>query len=81
MAMSPVAAAELLLVQAGDGAHLRPGCGIGWAGEDHAVVEEDCLNWSHARFDFTAELSLAGAIAWWDEAEIFGADGLGCGGE
>jgi hypothetical protein len=53
VAVGPVAAVEEFLVEVGDGAHLRPGCGIGWAGEDHAVVEEDCLDRAHAAYDFT----------------------------
>jgi hypothetical protein len=30
-----------------DGEHALPGGGVGWAGEDHSVVEEDCFDWSH----------------------------------
>ena len=49
VAVGPVAAVEAVFAEAGDGAHARPGCGVGRAGEDHAVVEEDCLNFVHLR--------------------------------
>ena len=47
VAVGPVAVVEMVFAEAGDGAHARPGGGVGWAGEDHAVVEENCFNWSH----------------------------------
>jgi len=47
VAMRPVARVELFFAESGDGEHAGPGGGIGWAGEDHAVVEEDCFYWSH----------------------------------
>ena len=48
VAVGPVArGGGRLFAEAGDGAHARPGGGVGWAGEDHAVVEEDCLNFVH----------------------------------
>jgi len=47
MAVGPIAAVERLFVEAGDRAHSGPGCGIGWAGQDHTVVEEDCFYLSH----------------------------------
>jgi hypothetical protein len=47
VAVRPVFAVEDVFAEACDGADASPGCGIGWAGEDHAVVEEDCLYWIH----------------------------------
>ena len=47
VAVGPVFAVEEFFAEAGDGAHAGPCGGVGWAGEDHAVVEEDCLDWSH----------------------------------
>ena len=47
VAVGPVFAVEDVFGEAGDGAHPLPGGGVGWGGEDHAVVEEDCLDWSH----------------------------------
>ncbi len=44
VAVSPVAGVKLLLVEVGDGAHVSPCDGVGWAGEDHAVVKEDSLD-------------------------------------
>ena len=43
----PVFAVEDFFGETGDVAHLLPGCGVGWGGENHSVVEEDSLNWSH----------------------------------
>src|ERR1700735_244136 len=45
--MGPVATIKLLFVETGDRAHASPGGGIGWPGEDHAVVKEDCFYLSH----------------------------------
>ena len=47
VAVRPVFAVEEIFAEACDGADASPGCGIGWAGEDHSVVEEDCLYWIH----------------------------------
>jgi hypothetical protein len=47
VAVGPVFAVEEVFGEAGDGAHALPGCGVGWGGEDHTVVEEDGLNWCH----------------------------------
>jgi hypothetical protein len=30
---------ELFFAEVRDGEHAGPGCGVGWCGEDHAVVE------------------------------------------
>jgi hypothetical protein len=46
----PVFAVEELFAEAGDGAHAGPGSGIWLAGENEAVVEEDCLNGVHRNF-------------------------------
>ncbi len=43
----PVFAVEGLFVEAGDGAHALPCGGVGWGGEDLAVVEEDCFDLGH----------------------------------
>jgi hypothetical protein len=43
----PVLALEEVFAEVGDGAEASPGGGIGWAGEDHAVVEEDCFYLRH----------------------------------
>jgi hypothetical protein len=43
----PVFAVEKLFAEAGDGEHAGPGGGVGWAREDHSVVEENCFYWSH----------------------------------
>ena len=45
--MGPVLAMERLFGETGDVADAGPCGGIGWAGEDHAVVEEDCVDWVH----------------------------------
>ncbi len=47
VAVGPVLAVEELFAEAGDGAHALPGAGVGCAGEDHAVVEEDCFDGGH----------------------------------
>jgi hypothetical protein len=47
VAVGPVLAVEGLFAEAGDGAHASPGGWVGRAGEDHAVVEEDCLDGDH----------------------------------
>ncbi len=47
VAVSPVLPAERFFGEAGDGAHAGPGSGVGCTGEDHAVVEEDCLDRVH----------------------------------
>jgi len=47
VAVGPVLAVERLFVEVSDGADALPGCGVGWAGEDHAVIEEDCFYWIH----------------------------------
>jgi hypothetical protein len=47
VAVCPVLAMEDLFVEAGDGEHASPGGGVGWAGEDHSVVKEDCFDWRH----------------------------------
>ena len=47
VAVGPVPAVEVLFAEAGDGAHAGPGGGVGWAGENHAVVEEDCFYLRH----------------------------------
>ena len=47
VAVGPVLAVEDLFGEAGDGAHAGPGGGVGWRGEDHAVVEEDCFYLGH----------------------------------
>jgi len=53
VAVGPVAVMELIFGEACDGAHLLPGCGIGRAGENHTVVEEDRFYRCHVEFDFT----------------------------
>jgi hypothetical protein len=64
--VGPVFAVEEFFAEAGDGAHAGPCGGVGWAGEDHAVVEEDCVDWSHdffiVRDAFRAEGVLCGAL-------------------
>ena len=45
--VGPVLAVEDFFVETGDGEHALPGGGVGWAGEDHAVVEEDCFDGGH----------------------------------
>ena len=40
-AIGPVGFAERWLFEAGDLAHARPGVGVGRAGEDETIVEED----------------------------------------
>jgi hypothetical protein len=47
VAVGPVTVAERFFAETGDGAHASPGGGVGWAGENHAVVEENCLYQSH----------------------------------
>ena len=47
VAMGPVATVELFFAEVGEGEHAGPGGGVGWSGEDHAVVEENCFYWSH----------------------------------
>jgi len=47
VAVGPVSAVENVFAEARYGAHASPGGWVGWAGEDHAVVEENCLNRSH----------------------------------
>lgn len=46
--MGPVAAMKLFFGETAECTHTIPGGGIGWAGEDHSVVEEDCFYLSHA---------------------------------
>ena len=51
MAGSPVGGVECGLVVSGEGLHGLPCGGVGAGREDHAVVEEDCVDrfdWSHA---------------------------------
>ena len=43
----PVFAVESVFIEAGDGAHALPCGGVGWGGEDLAVVEEDGLDLCH----------------------------------
>jgi hypothetical protein len=38
---------EEVFAETGDGEQTCPGGGVGWSGEDHPVVEEDCLYWRH----------------------------------
>ena len=45
--MGPVFVVEEIFAEAGEGAQTGPGGGIGWTGEDQAVVEEDCFYGSH----------------------------------
>ena len=47
VAVGPVAAVEGFFVEAGDGSHAGPGCGVGRAGQDHTVVEENCFDLHH----------------------------------
>ena len=47
VAVGPVFAVEKVVGEAGDREHALPGCGVGWGGENHTVVEEDGLNWGH----------------------------------
>lgn len=42
--MGPVGGVKLLLVEVGDGTHAGPCGGVGWAGQNHAVVKEDSLD-------------------------------------
>ena len=43
VAVGPVLAVEELFAETCDGAQVGPGVGVRLAGEDHAVVEEDCF--------------------------------------
>ncbi len=45
--VGPVLAMEKLIAETGDGEHALAGGGVGLAGEDESVVEEDCFDWSH----------------------------------
>jgi hypothetical protein len=47
VAVRPVSVVEVLFAEAGDGAHVGPGGKVGRAGEDHAVVEENCFYECH----------------------------------
>jgi hypothetical protein len=46
-AVGPVLAVQDVFGEAGDFEHADPGGGVGWRGEDHAVVEEDCFYLGH----------------------------------
>ena len=56
--MGPVATVELFFAEVGDGEHADPGGGVGCSGEDHAVVEEDCVYWSHGSNFIVSEIGL-----------------------
>ena len=43
----PILAMEELFAETGDREHALPGGGVGWAGEDHSVVEENCFDGRH----------------------------------
>jgi hypothetical protein len=56
MAKLPVATLQGLLVEAGDLTDALPGGWIGGGGEDHAEVEEDCLNRIHGLIPIVGEI-------------------------
>ena len=47
VAVSPVSMVKQFFGEAGDGAHVGPGGWVGRAGEDQAVIEEDCFYGRH----------------------------------